>query len=108
MKGISFVILISLLLTLLTSCVKKHDLSQKEIFSIINEIVKDNNLSVHKAWFSFDPQLRSKAFLYEFPKNDKKFQQEKATFKAVQDKSVNRFQQNAARLESHGKGNKGK
>jgi len=73
MKGISFVILISLLLTLLTSCVKKHDLSQKEIFSIINEIVKDNNLSVHKACFSFDPQLRSKAFLYEFSKNDKKF-----------------------------------
>ena len=43
-----------------------------------------------------------------FPKNAKKFQQEKNTFKAPQDKTVNRFQQNAARLEHSNVRNKSK
>jgi len=43
-----------------------------------------------------------------FPKNDKKFQQEKNTFKATQDRSVQRFQQNAARLEHINVRNKNK
>ena len=34
-----------------------------------------------------------------FPKNAKKFQQEKRTFRAPQDKSINRFAGNASRLE---------
>ena len=41
-----------------------------------------------------------------FPKNDKKFQQEKRTFKKPQDKSVNRFAGNASRLEHFSVGNK--
>ena len=43
-----------------------------------------------------------------FPKNAKKFQQEKRTFKAPQDMAVNRFQQNAARLEHSNVRNKNK
>jgi hypothetical protein len=43
-----------------------------------------------------------------FPKNSKKFQQEKRTFKNPQDKAVNRFQQNAARLEHSNVRNKNK
>ena len=43
-----------------------------------------------------------------FPKNEKKFQQEKRTFKAPQDKEVNRFQQNATRLEHFSVRNKNK
>jgi len=40
--------------------------------------------------------------------NTKKFQQEKRTFKAIQDRSINRFQQNAARLEHSNVRNKNK
>jgi hypothetical protein len=43
-----------------------------------------------------------------FPKNEKKFQQEKNAFKSLKDKSVNRFQQNAARLEHFNVRNKNK
>lgn len=43
-----------------------------------------------------------------FPKNAKKFQQEKVTYKAAYDKSVNRFQQNASRLEHSNVRNKNK
>jgi len=43
-----------------------------------------------------------------FPKNAKKFQQEQRTFKAVQNKSVSRFQQNASRLEHSNVRNKNK
>lgn len=43
-----------------------------------------------------------------FPKNEKKFQQEKKTFKNPQDKSINRFQQNASRLEHSNVRNKNK
>jgi len=43
-----------------------------------------------------------------FPKNEKKFQQEKRTFKQTQDRSVNRFQQNASRLEHSNVRNKNK
>ena len=41
-------------------------------------------------------------------KEEKKFQNEKQTFKNPQDKSVNRFQQNAARLEHSNVRNKNK
>ena len=43
-----------------------------------------------------------------FSKNTKKFQQEKITFKAPQDKSVKRFQDNATRLEHINVRNKNK
>lgn len=43
-----------------------------------------------------------------FPKNEKKFQQEKRTFKAVQNKSINRFSGNASRLEHINVRNKNK
>jgi len=43
-----------------------------------------------------------------FPKNVKKFQQEQRTFKSPQDKAVNRFQQNASRLEHSNVRNKNK
>ena len=43
-----------------------------------------------------------------FPKNDKKFQKEQRTFKDPQNKSVSRFQQNAARLEHSNVRNKNK
>jgi hypothetical protein len=41
-------------------------------------------------------------------KNAKKFQQEKATWKSVNDRSVKRFQQNASRLEHSNVRNKNK
>jgi hypothetical protein len=41
-------------------------------------------------------------------KNISKFQQEKRTFKTLQDKSVKRFQQNATRLEHSNVRNKNK
>jgi hypothetical protein len=43
-----------------------------------------------------------------FPKNAKKFQQEARTFKAAQDKSINRFAGNATRLEHSNVRNKNK
>ena len=43
-----------------------------------------------------------------FPKNDKKFQKEARTFKSPQNKSIARFQQNAARLEHSNVKNKNK
>lgn len=43
-----------------------------------------------------------------FPKNAKKFQQERRTWKAPQNKSVNRFSGNAARLEHINVRNKNK
>ncbi|MGA2418322.1 MAG: hypothetical protein ABSF55_03725 [Candidatus Staskawiczbacteria bacterium] len=43
-----------------------------------------------------------------FSKNNKKFQQEKRTFKLPQDRAVNRFQQNASRLEHSNVRNKNK
>jgi len=43
-----------------------------------------------------------------YPKEERKLQQEKAAFKAVQDKSVNRFSGNAARLERVNVRNKNK
>jgi len=43
-----------------------------------------------------------------FPKNNKKFQQEKKTFKSPQDKAINRFWGNAARLENSNVRNKNK
>ena len=43
-----------------------------------------------------------------FPKNEKKFQQEQAAYKAAQDKSVNRFSGNASRLEHSNVRNKNK
>ncbi len=43
-----------------------------------------------------------------YPKNEKKLQQEKATYKAAQDKSVNRFAGNATRLEHSNVRNKNK
>ena len=43
-----------------------------------------------------------------FPKNEKKFQQEKKTFKDARNKSVSRFQQNASRLEHSNVRNKNK
>jgi len=43
-----------------------------------------------------------------FPKNEKKFQQEKAEAKMARDKSVNRFAGNATRLEHVNVRNKNK
>jgi hypothetical protein len=43
-----------------------------------------------------------------FPKNAKKFQQEKRTFKSPQDKSIYRFSGNASRLEHSNVRNKNK
>lgn len=43
-----------------------------------------------------------------FSKDEKKMQREKVAFKAVQDKSVNRFSGNAARLEHSNVRNKNK
>jgi hypothetical protein len=43
-----------------------------------------------------------------FPKNEKKFQQEKRTFQAPQDRAINRFAGNAARLEHSNVRNKNK
>ena len=42
------------------------------------------------------------------PKDEKKFQKEERTFKTAQNKSVSRFQQNAARLEHSNVRNKNK
>ncbi len=46
-------------------------------------------------------------FYYD-PKDLKKFQKEKRTFKSAQNKSVQRFQQNASRLEHSNVRNKNK
>jgi hypothetical protein len=43
-----------------------------------------------------------------FPKNEKKFQQEERTFKATQNKAINRSSGNAARLEHINNRNKNK
>ena len=43
-----------------------------------------------------------------FPKEEKKLQREKAAYKAVQDKAVNRFSGNATRLEHSNVRNKNK
>lgn len=43
-----------------------------------------------------------------FPKNEKKFQQEKVTFKTLQDKSIKRVCCNASRLEHINNRNKNK
>ncbi|MCX6721939.1 MAG: hypothetical protein NTY04_01995 [Candidatus Staskawiczbacteria bacterium] len=43
-----------------------------------------------------------------YPKNDKKFQQEQRTFKTPQNSAINRFQQNASRLEHSNVRNKNK
>lgn len=43
-----------------------------------------------------------------YPKEEKKLQQEKVAYKAAQDKSVNRFSGNAARLEHVNVRNKNK
>lgn len=73
MKRIAFFLIISFLIISFTSCKKNADLSKEEVFTIMNEIIKDNNFDVSETCSTFDKQLRSVAFLFEFSQYDKKF-----------------------------------